>query len=141
MKLKNDGDYLLGSSDTNNFFIIRKTLSFKRTKYTTKELYKNISNFHYQSDSELDVYEKISYSKYPSLTHRNTIKYIIKDYKQLNPEYPTYIKFNSFYITGKITIAENENKDSKKAYKFFKNYKPEESFFEEFQESSEKVRL
>lgn len=138
MKLKNDGDYLLGSSDTNNFFIIRKTLSFKRTKYTTKELYKNISNFHYQSDSESDIYEKISYSKYPSLTHRNTIKYIIKDYKQLNPEYPTYIKFNSFYITGKITIGENVNKDSKKAYKFFKNYKPEESSFEEFQESGEK---
>ncbi|AXH32813.1 pathogenicity determinant protein PdpA1 [Francisella opportunistica] len=137
-KLENDGSYLLGSSDTNGFFIARKTLSFKRTKYTTKELYRNVSNFHYQSDSESDIYEKIAYNKYPNLTHKNTIKYIIKDYKQLNPEYPTHIKFNSFYITGKITIGENVNKDSKKAYKFFKNYKPEESSFAEFQESGEK---
>lgn len=113
-------------------------MSFKRTKYATKELYRNIPNFHYQSDSESDVYEKIAYIKYPKLTHRNNIKYILKDYKQLTPEYPCHIKFNGFYITGKITIGENINKDSKKAYKFFKNYKPEESSFAEFQESGEK---
>ncbi|AJI46002.1 hypothetical protein [Francisella tularensis] len=137
-KLENEDNYLLGSSDINNFFIARKSLSFKRTKYATKELYRNIPNFHYQSDSESDVYEKIAYIKYPKLTHRNNIKYILKDYKQLTPEYPCHIKFNGFYITGKITIGENINKDSKKAYKFFKNYKPEESSFAEFQESGEK---
>ena len=141
VKLDNDGNYLLGSSDINNFFIIRKTLSFKRTKYTTKELYKNISNFHYQSDSESDIYEKISYSKYPSLTHRNTIKYIVKDYKKLNPEYPTYIKFNSFYITGKITIGENVNKDSKRLINSLKTINQKKVLLQNFKNQMKKVRL
>ncbi|MDE4994488.1 pathogenicity determinant protein PdpA1, partial [Francisella tularensis subsp. holarctica] len=77
-------------------------------------------------------------TKYPSLTHDNLINYKIKNYSNITPEYPKYKSFSNFYINGRVTIVENVNNDSKKAYKFFKNYKPEERSIAEFQENGEK---
>ncbi|MDE5026544.1 hypothetical protein, partial [Francisella tularensis] len=51
---------------------------------------------------------------------------------------PKYKSFSNFYINGRVTIGKNVNNDSKKAYKFFKNYKPEERSIAEFQENGEK---
>ncbi|API87156.1 pathogenicity determinant protein PdpA1 [Francisella uliginis] len=137
-KLENQNNYILGSDVLKNFFINKRTFSLKRSKYSTKRLYDRLSSFHYKSDSESDVYEKISCCKFQSLTHRNEIIYSMKDYDKLYSEYPRFKSFESFNIIGKVTIGENVNKDSKKAYKFFKNYKSEESSFSEFQESGEK---
>ncbi|MDE4994767.1 hypothetical protein NAH09_12385, partial [Francisella tularensis subsp. holarctica] len=77
-------------------------------------------------------YEKIAFTKYPSLTPDNLITYKIKNYSNLTPDYPKYKSFSNFYINGRVTIGENVYNDSKKAYKFFKNYKPEESSIAEF---------
>ncbi|ABO46057.1 hypothetical protein [Francisella tularensis] len=137
-KLDNDQNYLLGATDIKSLYISQRKLLFKRSKYCSKQLYENLHNFHYKSDSESDVYEKIAFTKYPSLTHDNLITYKIKDYSNLTPEYPKYKSFSNFYINGRVTIGENVNNDSKKAYKFFKNYKPEESSIAEFQENGEK---
>lgn len=137
-KLENDQNYLLGATDIKTLYISQRKLLFKRSKYCSKQLYENLHNFHYKSDSESDVYEKIAFIKCPNLTHDNLITYTIKDYSNLTPEYPKYKIFNKFYINGRITIGENVNNDSKKAYKFFKNYKPEESSIAEFQENGEK---
>ncbi|WP_150464597.1 pathogenicity determinant protein PdpA1 [Francisella sp. XLW-1] len=137
-KLENDKDYLLGATNIKNLFIYERELSFTRSKYSTQQLYKNINKLHYKSTSEADVYEKIAFTKTLNLTHNNLVTYKIKDYNNLAPEYPKYKSFHNFYINGRVTIGENVNNDSKKAYKFFKNYKPEESSFAEFQENGEK---
>ncbi|AFJ43409.1 hypothetical protein [Francisella orientalis] len=137
-KLENDNSFLLGTIAIKNLLIYERKLSFSRSKYTTRELYKNLDRLHYKTDSESDVYEKIAFTKILNRTHDNSLTYRIKSYSNIAPEYPNYKTFDRFYINGKITIGENVNNDSKKAYKFFKNYKPEESSLSEFQESGEK---
>ncbi|MBK2268232.1 pathogenicity determinant protein PdpA1 [Francisella philomiragia] len=137
-KLENDNSFILGTTNIKNLFICERKLSFTRSKYATKELYHNLDKLHYKTDSESDVYEKIAFTKILNRTHDNLVTYRIKSYSDIAPEYPSYKTFYNFYINGKITIGENVNNDSKKAYKFFKNYKPEESSFSEFQESGEK---
>ncbi|MDE5037795.1 hypothetical protein, partial [Francisella tularensis] len=79
----------------------QRKLLFKRSKYCSKQLYENFHNFHYKSDSESYVYEKIAFTKYPSLTHDNLITYKINNYSNLTPEYPKYKSFSNFYINGR----------------------------------------
>ncbi|MDE5024858.1 hypothetical protein NAI69_10330, partial [Francisella tularensis subsp. holarctica] len=68
----------------------------KRSKYFSNQLYENLHNFHYNSDSESVVYEKIAFTKYPSLTLDNLITYKIKNYSNLTPVYPKYKSFSNF---------------------------------------------
>lgn len=93
---------------------------------------------HYKSDSDSDCYEKIVFCPVIPLTHKNDLKYLYKNNDNKLPEYPKFISFNSFDFIGKITIGKNVSEDSKKAYKFFKEYKSEEADISQFQEDSEK---
>ncbi|XSZ47749.1 hypothetical protein ACP8HZ_05670 [Francisella noatunensis] len=113
-KLENDNRSILGTTNIKNLFICERKLSFSRSKYSTRELYRNINRLHYKTNSESDVYEKIAFTKILNRTHDNSVTYRIKSYSNIAPEYPNYKTFDRFYINGKITIGENVNNNSKK---------------------------
>lgn len=131
-------DHMLGSKNLKNFCISERTIQLKRSRYSTQKLYEDLNDFYYKSNSNSDTYEKVIFCSYPSLTHQESITYKLLDYAELGAEYPYFIPFEPLNIIGRVTIGDNVNKDSKKAYKFFKNFKPEESSFAEFQENGEK---
>ncbi|AXA32991.1 hypothetical protein [Francisella adeliensis] len=96
-----------------------------------------ISHLYYKSDSDQDRYEKIAYTKKLALTHANKWSYTYGDYSVLSPDYPQYTPVKEFDMIGKVIIAKSVDEDSKKAYKFFKSYKMEESEFSSVQKDEE----
>lgn len=140
-KLENDNSFLLGTIAIKNLLIYERKLSFSRSKYTTRELYKNLDRLHYKTDSESDVYEKIAFTKILNRTHDNSLTYRIKSYSNIAPEYPNYKTFDRFYINGKITIGENVNNDSKKLINSLKTINLKKAHSQNFKKVEKKEHL
>ncbi|AIT09605.1 hypothetical protein LO80_06270 [Candidatus Francisella endociliophora] len=136
-KIDNQG-YLLGSKDLSSIYLSKRKIKLKRSERCSQELYRNIFNQYYKKNTDTEMYEKISFCPKQYLTHANYFEYLYKDFNNQEPEYPSFKRYKEFDVVGKVTIGKNVSEDSKKAYKFFKNYKMEESSFADVQEEDEK---
>ena len=124
--------------DINSVYLSTKKIHIIRSKYSSKQLYRSIDEYPYNSDPEKNVYEKIILCKQRKLTHSNTFKYYFRDHKDLLPSYPTFREYSGFDLIGKIIIGNNTPPESAKAYKFFSGYKLDEDSFSTVQEGKEK---
>ena len=123
--------------NTDSVYLSMKKIHLIRSKYNSKQLYRNINDHSYKSDSEKDVYEKITLCEQRKLTHSNIFKYYFRDYEDLLPEYPVFRKYSSLNLIGKITIGKDTAPESAKAYKFFSDYQLKEDSFSTVQENKE----
>ncbi|WP_178948371.1 hypothetical protein [Francisella sp. Scap27] len=134
-ELKAD-DYLADST-VKSIYLTKRKLELTRSTYCSMYTRYGISHLYYKSDSDQDRYEKIAYTKKLALTHANKWSYTYGDYSVLSPDYPQYTPVKEFDMIGKVIIAKSVDEDSKKAYKFFKSYKMEESEFSSVQKDEE----
>lgn len=135
-ELKSSNEAL--SSVIKSFYLVTRELSFKRSKYCTFHLSRKLDRLYYKTDSEQDSYEKVTHTEQLNLTHDNKVKYSYGDYNEQKPTYPKYLACNGFDMVGKVIIGKNVDDDFKKAYRFFKGHKLEESDFTDVQEDQEK---
>lgn len=135
-KLDNE-KYLINIDGLESIYLLKKHIRFVRCLYTSKQVHKNINDLSYKDDSDPEVYEKIVCCGSQRLTHVNDYIFYYGDYDRQMSEYPTFKKYHPFDIIGKIIIAKEVDEAFKKAYKFFEDFKLNESCFRNVQEGNE----